>query len=417
MDELQHAQSIAYRDTWLVGGARTPFADYNGTLRDVSATDLGIKAARAALGSAGVSPEAIDAVVAASVAQTSFDAFYVARHIGLYAGVPVGVPALLVQRLCTSGFEAILQAADQLALGKSRAVLCVGTESMSRNPIAAYTHRGGFKMGQVEFKDFLWEATLDTAPRLRMGDTAEELARRYQITRDDADQFAAQSFARALAARERGFFDGEVVAVRSEKLEREGYAAREIRLPRKIEALERDEHPRPTPFESLKPLKPAFGGVQTGGNSSAIVDGAAAVVVAGRDCFTGNKGARPLARIVAGATVGVPPEIMGIGPAPAIRAVLAKAGLQLGDIDRFEINEAFAAQYLAVERELGLDRERVNVNGGAIAIGHPLGATGVRCTLTLARELHNCRGRYGIATACAGGGQGIAILIENPDAA
>jgi acetyl-CoA C-acetyltransferase len=417
MDDLSHAQTIRYDDTWLLGGARTPFADYNGTLRDVSATDLGIKAAREALKATKVSPEAIDAVVAASVAQTSFDAFFLARHIGIYAGLPIGVPALLVQRLCTSGFEAILQGADQIALGKSQAVLCVGTESMSRNPIAAYTHRGGFRMGQVEFKDFLWEATMDTAPGIRMGDTAEELAKRYQITREATDAFAATSFARANSSRAAGFFDGEVVAVTPERFEREGYQPREIRLPRKVAALEADEHPRPTPIEALKALKPAFKGVQTGGNSSAIVDGAAAVVVARGDCFTGNNGARPLARIVAGATVGVPPEIMGIGPAPAIRAVLAKAGLKLEDIARFEINEAFGAQYIAVERELGLDRAKVNVNGGAIAIGHPLGATGVRCTLTLARELKRSNGRYGIATACAGGGQGVAILIENPDAA
>ena len=236
MDELAHAQTIAYDDAWLVGGARTPFADYNGTLREVSATDLGIKAAREALKATGVSPDKIDAVVTASVAQTSFDAFFIARHIGLYAGVPIGVPALLVQRLCTSGFEAILQAADQLALGKSKAVLCVGTESMSRNPIAAYTHRGGFRMGQVEFKDFLWEATLDTAPKSRMGDTAEELAKRYQITREDTDAFAAASFERAIAAREAGFFEGEVVPVTGERFERAGYATREIRLPRKVAA-------------------------------------------------------------------------------------------------------------------------------------------------------------------------------------
>jgi len=418
MELPAHAQAITYDDAWLIGGARTPFADYNGTLRDVSATDLGIKAARAALGATGVEPEAVDAVVASSVAQTSFDAFFLPRHIGLYSGVPIGVPALLVQRLCTSGFEAILQAADQIALGKARAVLCVGTESMTRNPIAAYGHRGGFRMGQVEFKDFLWEATLDTAPRSRMGDTAEELARRYQITREDADVFAAQSFARAIAAHEQGFFDGEIVPLAAEAFEREGYAAREIRLPRKVGTLAQDEHPRPTPLDALRPLKAAFKGVQTGGNSSAIVDGAAAVVVAEKHCFTGNSAARaPLARIVAGGTVGVPPEIMGIGPVPAIRAVLAKAGLKLADIDRFEVNEAFAAQYIAVERELGLDRDRVNVNGGAIAIGHPLGATGVRCTLTLARELKRSGGRYGIATACAGGGQGVAILIENPQAA
>jgi acetyl-CoA C-acetyltransferase len=413
MDDLAHAQTIAYDDAWLVGGARTPFADYNGTLRDVSATDLGIKAAREALKATKVQPDKIDAVVVASVAQTSFDAFFLARHISLYAGLPIGVPALLVQRLCTSGFEAILQAADQLALGKSDAVLCVGTESMSRNPIAAYSHRGGFRMGQVEFKDFLWEATLDTAPKSRMGDTAEELAKRYQITREDTDAFAAASFDRAVKSREAGYFKGEIVALASEQFERQGYQTREIRLPRGVKTLEHDEHPRPTPLDALEALKPAFKGVQTGGNSSAIVDGAAAVVVASK----GFNGARPLARIVAGATVGVPPEIMGIGPAPAIRAVLAKAGLKLADIARFEINEAFGAQYIAVERELGLDRAKVNVNGGAIAIGHPLGATGVRCTLTLARELTRSNGRYGIATACAGGGQGVAILIENTDAA
>jgi acetyl-CoA C-acetyltransferase len=417
MDDHSHAQTIAYDDAWLVGGVRTPFADYNGTLRDVSATDLGIKVAREALRATGVSPEKIDAVVAASVAQTSFDAFFLPRHIGLYSGVPIGVPALLVQRLCTSGFEAILQAADQLALGKAKAVLCVGTESMSRNPIAAYSHRGGFKMGQVEFKDFLWEATLDTAPKSRMGDTAEELAKRYQITREDTDAFAATSFERAVSARAAGYFEGEIVALTPEQFEREGYQTRQIRLPRGTKVLQHDEHPRPTNLEALAALKPAFKGVQTGGNSSAIVDGAAAVVVADRAFNGGLNGAGLLARIVAGAAVGVPPEIMGIGPAPAIRAVLAKAGLKLSDIDRFEINEAFGAQYIAVERELGLDRAKVNVNGGAIAIGHPLGATGVRCTLTLARELKRSKGRYGIATACAGGGQGVAILIENPDAA
>jgi acetyl-CoA C-acetyltransferase len=413
-NEQSHAQTIIYDDVWLLGGARTPFADYNGTLRDVSATDLGIKAGREALKATGTAPENIDAVVAASVAQTSFDAFFLARHIGLYAGVPIGVPALVVQRLCTSGFEAILQAADQITLGKSQAVLCVGTESMSRNPIASYSHRGGFRMGQVEFKDFLWEATLDTAPKSRMGDTAEELAKRYQITREDTDAFAAASFDRAVKAREAGYFKGEVVPVVPEQFERAGYQTREIRLPRGVKALEADEHPRPTSLEALRALKPAFKGVQTGGNSSAIVDGAAGVVVTNGK---GGNGTLPLARIVAAATVGVPPEIMGIGPAPAIRAVLDKAGLKLSDIDRFEINEAFGAQYIAVERELGLDRAKVNVNGGAIALGHPLGATGVRCTLTVARELKRSGGRWGIATACAGGGQGVAILVENADAA
>ena len=411
-NELTHAQALTYKDTWLVGGARTPFADFNGTLRDVSATDLGIKAAREALKASKVAPDKIDAVVTSSVAQTSFDAFFISRHIGLYADLPVGVPALLVQRLCTSGFEAILQAADQIALGKSEVVLCVGTESMSRNPIASYSHRGGFKMGQVEFKDFLWEATMDTAPKSRMGDTAEELAKRYQITREDTDAFAATSFNRAMKAREAGYFTGEVVPVVAEQFERAGYQTREIRLPRGVKAVEADEHPRPTSLEQLKALKAAFKGVQTGGNSSAIVDGAAAVVVANGD-VQGN--GKPLARIVAGAAVGVPPEIMGIGPAPAIRAVLDKAGLKLSDVDRFEINEAFGAQYIAVERELGLDRDKVNVNGGAIAIGHPIGATGVRYRSDGARAVSRSAGRHGLAPPRAGGGQGVAVLVENMD--
>ena len=282
MKDVSRAQSMTYEDVWLLGGARTPFADYNGTLREVSATDLGIKAAREALRATDTAPESIDAVIAASVAQTSFDAFFLPRHVGIYAGVPIEVPALLVQRLCTSGFEAILQAADQLALGKAETVLCVGTKSMSRNPIASYSHRGGFKMGQVEFKDFLWEATLDTAPRSRMGDTAEELAKRYQITREDTDDMAKASFDRALQARRSGYFEGEIVPVVAESFEREGYQPRGIRLPRNVEKLAEDEHPRPTSREALAGLKPAFKGVQTGGNSSAIVDGAAGVVVGRR---------------------------------------------------------------------------------------------------------------------------------------
>lgn len=403
-----------YDDAWIAdGGARTPFADYGGTFRDVSATDLAIVAARAALARSRIDPGAVEAVIAGSVAQTSFDAYYLPRHVGLYSGVPTDVPALLVQRLCTSGFEAVLQGADLVQLGRAGLALCVGTESMSRNPVASYSMRGGFRMGQVDFRDFLWEATLDTAPGIRMGDTAERLAERYGISRAEVDAFAAESFARAVAAKD--FHAGEIVPVASQEFRSDGHAPRGIRLPRGVEAVAADEHPRPTPVEALARLKPAFGGVQTGGNSSAIVDGAAAVVV-GSSRALADRGAAPVARIVAGAAVGVPPEVMGIGPAPAIRAVLEHAGLGVADVDRFEINEAFGAQYLAVERELGLDRSKVNVNGGAIAIGHPLGATGVRCTLTLARELARTGLRWGVASACAGGGQGVAILIGNPAA-
>ncbi|WP_448191313.1 thiolase family protein [Azospirillum sp. sgz301742] len=405
-----------YDDIWLVDGVRTPFADYNGTLRDVSPTDLGIKAARAVLARTGVPADAVGTVIAGNMAQSSFDAYYLPRHIGLYAGLPIDVPALLVHRLCGTGFETVLTAADTLALRKAEAALCVGTESMSRNPVAAYTHRAGFRMGQVEFKDFLWEATLDTASGTRMGDTAENLAKRYGITRGEVDAFAAESFARAVAAQADGFFEGELVAVADETFELEGYATRGIRLPRGTPPLAADEHVKPTDLASLAKIRPAFGGVQTGGNSSAIVDGAAACVVAAGG-FVRAQGLVPLARVAAGTVVGVPPEIMGIGPAPAIRALLEMTGLTLDRIDRFEINEAFGAQYLAVERELGLDRSRVNVNGGAIAIGHPLAASGVRLTVTVARELRRRNLRYGIASACAGGGQGVAILIENPEAA
>jgi len=404
--------AIRYDDVWLLGGMRTPFVDYNGALRDVSPTDLGILAARAALAKVAFDPALIDAVVAANVAQSSFDAYYVPRHIGLYSGVPVDVPALGVNRICGSGFETIATAADNIQLGKASAILCVGTESMSRNPVASYTSRGGFRMGGVEFADFLWEATLDTAPGIRMGDTAERLAIKYGIDRGKVDEFAAQSFTRAVAARERGYFTDEIVSVEAQVFSRTGFSDRSIQTPRATPAITQDSHPRETSVQTLAKLTAPFaGGIQTGGNSAAIVDGAAAVIISSSR-FADERS--PLARIVAASTVGVPPDIMGIGPAPAIRQLLEHCDLTLADIARFEINEAFGAQYLAVERELGLDRSRVNVNGGAIALGHPLAATGTRCALTVARELRESGERYGIASACAGGGQGIALLLENP---
>ncbi len=408
-----HAITAAYDDVWLVGGIRTPFADYTGVLQKVSPTDLGIYAARATFERVGVPATDVDAVIGGNVAQSSFDAYYLPRHVGLYSGVPASVPALLVQRLCGTGFETILTAADQIALGKAKLALCVGTESMSRNPVAAYTHRGGFRMGQLEFGDFLWEATLDTASNTRMGDTAERLAKRYDISREAADLFAEESFRRASEAWQAGFFEGEVEPVVTQEWQLDDYQPRGLRLPRGVERFERDGHVRPSPIEVLRKLRPAFGkdGVQTGGNSSAIVDGAAAAVVASGE-YVRAHGLRPLARVVAGATVAVPPEIMGIGPAPAIRALLRKAGIEQDRIDRFEINEAFSAQYLAVERELGLDRNKVNVRGGAIAIGHPLAATGVRLTVTAARELREMSGEFAISSACIGGGQGTAILLQ-----
>ena len=288
---------------------------------------------------------------------------------------------------------------------------------MTRNAIAAYTHRSGFKLGApVEFKDFLWEALDDPAAKVSMIQTAENLAKKYGITREAVDEFAASSFARAVAAQERGFFAGEICTVTNEQFELAGYEPRGIELPRKVNEVTADNHIRPSPIEALAKLRPVYsGGVQTAGNSSALVDGAAAAVVACGEIARGREN-KPLARLVAASAAGVPPEIMGIGPVPAIRAVLERAGLTLADIGLVEVNEAQGAQTISVERELGLDRDKLNVNGGAIALGHPLAATGMRLTITLARELKLRGLRYGISSACVGGGQGMALLIENPEA-
>jgi acetyl-CoA C-acetyltransferase len=404
--------AASWDDVWLLDGVRTPFADYNGVLGLVSPIDLGIKAARAVFERTAIDPASVGTVVAGSVAQASFDAYVLPRHIGLYSGVPVEVPAHLVQRVCGTGIEALAQSADAVALGRADLALTVGAESMSRNPIAAYTHRAGFRLGQVEFKDFLWEALLDPAPCLNMGATAENLANRDGISREDVDRFAALSFERAVAAQSSGFLSGEIVPVVTETFCAEGYQARGIALPKRVADLSADTHVKPSPYEVLARLRPSFGGVQTGGNSSAIVDGAAAALVSSGSVAR-SRSTAPLARIVASATVGVPPEYMGIGPAPAIRRLLEHVGMPLEAIDRFEINEAFAAQIISVERDLGLDRSKLNVNGGAIAIGHPLAATGLRLAITVARELRQSNGRFGIASACIGGGQGIALLLEN----
>jgi acetyl-CoA C-acetyltransferase len=413
---MSKALRHTFDDAWLLGGARTPFVDYRGALADISPIDLGVKAARAAIERTGVKAADIGTTIAGSMAQASFDAYVTPRHIGLYAGAPTEAPAHLVQRICGTGLEVIAQAADAVSLGRVDLALAAGTESMSRNPIAAYTHRNGFAMGKVEFKDFLWEALYDPAGCVTMGDTAENLAKQYGIDRERVDRFAERSFNRAIAARDAGILAEEIVPVVSETFEVDGIDKRGIRLPRGVDSVDTDSHIRPSPYEVLAKLRPAFGGVQTGGNSSAIVDGAGAVLVASA-AYARDNGHKPLARIVASAAVGVPPQIMGIGPAPAIRAVLEAAGMTLDQIGRIEINEAFGAQILACVDELGLDEDRLNVNGGAIAIGHPLGVTGIRLCLTLANELRRSGNRYGIASACIGGGQGIALLIENPEAA
>ncbi|MEP7245033.1 MAG: thiolase family protein [Gammaproteobacteria bacterium] len=401
-----------WKDAWLLAGVRTPFIDYTQAFSRVSPIDLGIKAAREVFARSGLSPGDVGTVIASSMAQVSFDAYLLPRHIGVYSGVPTEVPAHLVQRVCGSGIEIISQAADTLMLGRAALALCVGAESMSRNPIVAYTHRSGFRLGSpVEFKDFLWEALQDPSVNTNMGGTAENLARRYDIHRPEVDAYAARSYERALAAQESGFFAGEICGVKSETFETKGLQPRGIKLSVKEPLVDRDTHVRPTSLEVLARIRPAFGGVQTGGNSSAIVDGAAAVLVGSGEFIKRHKFA-PLARLVAAVAVGVPADVMGIGPVPSIKALLGATGLKLADIDRIEINEAFGAQVLACVRELGIDQAKLNVNGGAIALGHPLGASGVRLSLTLARELQRSGGRYGIASACIGGGQGIALLIE-----
>ncbi|OPF61995.1 thiolase family protein [Hydrogenophaga sp. H7] len=406
----------AFADVVILDGVRTPMVDYCGALGHISPTDLGIKAARAALARAGVAPSEIGSVVTGNMAPGDFDQFFLPRHIGLYAGVPVEVPAIMAQRICGTGFELFRQAGEHIQGGAADVALVVGTESMTRNPIAAFDHRTGFKLGSpVGFKDYMWEALKDPAAGINMIQTAENLAKKYGITREEVDVFASSSFAKAVAAQESGFLAGEIVPVVSEKFEIEGYKARGIRLQGKVTEVSTDTHPRLSPVEVLAKLKPVFeNGVQTGGNSSALVDAAAACVVSS-GAYAKTQGRKPLARVVAAAAVGVPPEIMGIGPAPAIRLLLERTGLKLDDIARFEVNEAQGAQTLAVAKELGMDIDRLNVNGGAIALGHPLAATGVRLTLTLARELQRSGKKYGISSACVGGGQGIALLIENPE--
>ena len=405
-----------FDDIWMLDGVRTPLVDYCGAFGHISPTDLGIKAARAALARAGVPGEHIGSVIAGNMAPGDFEQFMLPRHIGLYAGVPVEVPALMAQRICGTGFELFRQAGEQIQSGACEAVLVVGSENMTRNPIASFEHRNGFKLGApVGFKDFLWEALKDSAAGINMIQTAENLARKYGITRQQVDEFASHSFAKALAAKE--FHAGEIVPVISEKFLLEGYQPRGIKLQGKLTEVTQDSHVRASPVEVLAKLRPVYeGGVQTGGNSSALVDAAAAAVVSS-GAYAKAQGKQALARVVAAAVVGVPPEIMGIGPAPAIRLLLQRTGLRLEQIGCFEINEAQGAQTLSVAQELGLDMNRLNVNGGAIALGHPLAATGLRLTITLAREMQRSGLRYGIGSACIGGGQGIALLLENPAAA
>jgi acetyl-CoA acetyltransferase family protein len=389
-------------DVVILEGARTAFGRFGGGLRSVTATQLGVAAANGALARSNVSSEAIDHVIFGNVIQSSSDAVYLARHVGLGVGVRIECPALTVNRLCGSGLEAVVSGARLIQAGEAEAVLAGGTENMSQAPFVVRGAREGLPLGPGVLEDTLWAALTDAGCGLGMAETAENLAQEYNISRDAQDEFAARSHGLAARARTTGRFAEEIVPVEAPGGRRGSAAVAE------------DEHIRPeTTVERLRQLPARFRepGTVTAGNSSGINDGAAAVVLA-NERFAVRAAVKPLGRLLAWATVGVPPEIMGIGPAPASRDALARAELRLDAIDVVEVNEAFAAQYLAVEKELGLDRERVNLNGGAIALGHPIGASGARLLLTLLYELRHRRQRFGLATLCIGGGQGIAAIVE-----
>ena len=389
------------KDVFILGGKRTAMADYVGALKDISAIDLGAVAAKGALESSGVAPEEIDHTVIGNALQTSGDAIYGARHVALKAGVPFDRPALTVNRLCGSGIQSIVSGAQMIQLGEAQTVLAGGMESMSQAPHVIRGARSGFPLGGGKLEDSLMVALLDTYCNTPMAGTAENLARKFEISREAQDEYALRSQQEAKRAQDAGYFAAEIVPV-------------EVKSRKSTAVFDADDHLRPeTTLEGLAKLRPAFAkdGFVTAGNASGIVDGAAALIICGEE-YVKRRNAKPIGRIVSWAYAGVEPELMGIGPVPATRQALDKAGLKLSDMDLFEVNEAFAAQYLAVEKELGLDRSRTNVNGGAIALGHPLGATGTRLVITVLNELQRRGGRYGLATACIGGGQGIAMIVE-----
>ncbi len=401
------------QDILILNGARTPMTEWSGgktgtgqrggALKDMSAIELGAHAVRAALSRAGVDPAQVEHVVMGNALQTSGDAIYGARHVALKAGVPIESPALTVNRLCGSGLQSVVSAAQMMQLGEASITVAGGMENLSQAPHVMRGAREGYRLGQTAaLEDLLMVALHDPMCGCYMAGTAENLARQMKISREEQDDFALESMTRSIAAMKQGRFKEEIEPI-------------EVQRGRKTFTVEHDDHMQAEPSrESLAALPTAFGkdGFVTAGNASGIVDGAAALVLA-TEAKAREMGQKGMAQVKNWAYVGVEPEIMGIGPAPAIRALLEKTGLGLDDIGLFEINEAFAAQYLAVEMDLDLDRSRVNVNGGAIGLGHPLGATGTRLLYTLALEMNKREVRYGIASACIGGGQGMAVLLES----
>lgn len=390
------------REIVILSARRTPFGTLSGTLKGVTATELAVISSKAALADAKVAAEDIGHVIFGNVQQTSADAIYLARHVGLKSGLPITTPALTVNRLCGSGFQAVINGAEQLLLGEAEAVLVGGTENMSQAPHVLRGARDGYAFGRAPaLEDSLAAALTDSYCNTAMAITAENLATKYGITREQCDELALTSQQRWAAANEARRFDDELVPV--EVATRKGPAQ-----------FTTDEHPRAgASMEALARLKPVFkkDGVVTAGNASGINDGAASLVLATAE-FARSRGLTPLARLVQWGVAAVEPTLMGIGPVPAIQSCLARAGMKLDEMDLVEVNEAFAAQYLAVEKELGLDRAKTNVNGGAVAIGHPLGASGARITAHLVHSLRQRGGRFAVGSACIGGGQGLAVLVE-----
>jgi len=388
-------------DVVFLSGVRTGFGSFGGSLKDLSAIELGAIASRQALERSGVPAGDVGHTVFGNALQTSADAIYMARHVALKAGLPIETPAVTVNRLCGSGFEAITQGAQLIMLGETQVVLAGGGESMSQAPHVVRGARWGLRLGPAPLEDLLWEALKDPQCGLSMAETAENLAEKYKLSRTEVDEVAVGSQRRAKQAWDECVFQDEVIAV---PVKKKGQTI-EFRA---------DEHMRPeTTLEALAALKPYFkkDGLVTAGNASGISDGAAATVIAS-EAYAKAHGLKPLGRLVAWGVVGVEPKYMGIGPAPAARKALEKAGLTLAQMDLVEVNEAFAPQYLAVEKELGLDRSKTNVHGGAIAIGHPLAASGARITIHLLHALRRAGKRLGLGSACIGGGQGLAVIVE-----